>query len=172
MYGCTRWGLGCQSSISLIFGKAPSMPHESVFVAQPRYLQVPMKVPWFFRILFGTCLYVQILGQRCAHTWPKMCTYFAIYLHYLPEAVLLTFHISISSLRDEVYLLRASKYIFSEKRVFEPVAFGRIDNRQVNSMFYDYLVLYSDYRADIWYYLAHLYIQKIGILVIFLVNFC
>lgn len=38
-------------------------------------------------------------------------------------------------------------------------------------MFYDYLVLYSDYRADIWYYLAHLRTQKIGIWVILLVNF-
>lgn len=60
---------------------------------------------------------VQILGQRCAHTLPFICTYLLV-------AVLLTFHISISSLRDEVYLLRASKYIFSEKHVFEPVAFG------------------------------------------------
>ena len=39
----------------------------------------------------------------------------------------------------------------------------------LNGMFY--LVLYSDYQADIWYYLAHLHTQKIGILVIFLVNF-
>ena len=92
-----------------------------------------------------------------------MCT-------YLPVAVLMTFHLSISSIAGEVYLLRASKYIFSEKRVFECAAFG-LDNRRVNGMFYDYLVLYSDYRADIWYYLAHLHTQKIGILVIFLVNF-
>ena len=49
--------------------------------------------------------------------------------------------------------------------------FRAIDNHRVNGMLYDYLVLYSDYRADIWYYLAHLYIQKIGILIVFLVNF-
>ena len=99
-----------------------------------------------------------------------MCTYFAIYLHIPARGILLTFHISISSIADEVYLLLASKYIFSEIRVFECAAFG-LDNRRVNGMFYDYLVLYSDYRADIWYYLAHLHTQKIGILVIFLVNF-
>ena len=104
-----------------------------------------------------------------------MCRYLAKDVHILCHLsvhtchVLLTCHI-ISSLRDEVYLLQASKYIFSEKRVFECAAFG-LDNRRVNGMFYDYLVLYSDYRADIWYYLAHLHTQKIGILVIFLVNF-
>lgn len=81
-------------------------------------------------------------------------------------------------LRDEVYLLLPMKYIFSGqvsissmKNVFLSLCFRTIDNRRVNGMFYDYLVLYSDYRADIWYYLAHLYIQKIGILIIFLVNF-
>lgn len=83
-----------------------------------------------------------------------MCTYFAIYL-YIPAH-------GITNLPYQ--------YIFSEKRVFECAAFG-LDNRRVNGMFYDYLVLYSDYRADIWYYLAHLHTQKIGILVIFLVNF-
>ena len=85
-------------------------------------------------------------------------------------AVLLTFHICISSIAEEVYLLRASKYIFSEKRVFE-CGFRAIDNRRVNGMFYVYLVLYCDYRADIWYYLAHLLVQKIGILINSLVNF-
>ena len=83
-----------------------------------------------------------------------MCTYFAIYL-YMPAHGITNF---------------PYQYIFSEKRVFECAAFG-LDNRRVNGMFYDYLVLYSDYRADIWYYLAHLHTQKIGILVIFLVNF-
>ena len=84
-----------------------------------------------------------------------MCTYFAIYL-YIPAHGITNFPYqyifsagwSISSITDEVYLLRASKYIFSEKRVFECAAFG-LDNRRVNGMFYDYLVLYSDYRADI-----------------------
>lgn len=112
-----------------------------------------------------------------------MCRYLAKDVHILCHLsvhtchVLLTCHISISSLRDEVYLLLPMKYIFSgqvsissEKRVFECAAFG-LDNRRVNGMFYDYLVLYSDYRADIWYYLAHLHTQKIGILAIFLVNF-
>lgn len=65
-------------SISLIFGNSPSMHHESVLVGQPRYLQVPIKVPWFFRVLFGTCQYVQILGCRCAYTLPFMCTYFVM----------------------------------------------------------------------------------------------
>ena len=38
------------------------MARDSVFVDQPSYLQVPMKVPCFFRVLFGMCLYVQKLG--------------------------------------------------------------------------------------------------------------
>lgn len=46
---------------------------------------------------------------------PFICTYLFV-------TVLLTFHSSMSSLLDEVYLLRASKYIFYEKRVFEPLA--------------------------------------------------
>ena len=46
------------------------------------YLQVPMKVPCFFRVLFGMCLYVQKLGvdvhilcHSCAHTlwWYNKC---------------------------------------------------------------------------------------------------
>ena len=40
------------------------------------------------------------------------------------------------------------------------VDFRAIYISRVNGMFYDYLVLYSDYRADIWYYLAHLHTQK------------
>ena len=112
-----------------------------------------------------------------------MCRYLAKDVHILCHLSVHTSHItnlpyqyifsaglSISSITDEVYLFRASKYIFSEKRVFECAAFG-LDNRRVNGMFYEYLVLYSDYRADIWFYLAHLHTQKIGILVIFLVNF-
>ena len=43
-----------------------------------RTFQVPIKVPWFFRVLFGTCQYVQILGCRCAYTLPFMCTYFVM----------------------------------------------------------------------------------------------
>ena len=94
-----------------------------------------------------------------------MCRYLVKDVHILCHLsvhtchVLLTCHISISSLRDEVYLLLPMKYIFSEKRVFECAAFG-LDNRRVNGMFYDYLVLYSDYRAYIWCYLAHLHTQK------------
>lgn len=36
---------------------------------------------------------------------------------------------------------------------------------------YDYVVPYVVYQAHIWCYLVHLYVQKIGILTIFLVNF-
>ena len=113
-----------------------------------------------------------------------MCRYLAKDVHILCHLsvhtchVLLTCHISISSLRDEVYLLLPMKYIFSGqvsisslKNMFLARGFRAIDNHRVNGMLYDYLVLYSDYRADIWYYLAHLYIQKIGILIVFLVNF-
>ena len=81
------------------------MPHESVFVDQARYLQMPMNVSSFG----GDYLerqYVHINDKVCAHTLPFMCT-------YLPMAVLQTVHISISSLRDEVYLLLPMKYIFS-----------------------------------------------------------
>lgn len=56
------------------------MPHESVFVDLLRYLHVPMKVPLSFRVLFGTCLHVQILGLRCAHALPFMCIYFMMAL--------------------------------------------------------------------------------------------
>ena len=49
-----------------------------------------------------------------------MCT-------YLPVAVLMTFHLSISSIAGKVYLLRASKYISSEKRDFECAAFGQTE---------------------------------------------
>ena len=58
---------------------------------------------------------VHILCHLSVHTCPWL-----YYFTYMLVTVLLTFHISISSLRDEVYLLWASKYIFSEKRVFEP----------------------------------------------------
>lgn len=66
---------------------------------------------------------MQILDQRCAHTLPFICTYLFV-------TVLLTFHSSMSSLLDEVYLLLPMKYIFSgqvsissmKNVFFEPLA--------------------------------------------------
>ena len=65
-------------SISLILGsrlqhlmKASSLANQGVFKSPWRYL-------CFFRLLGDTCLYVQKLGRRCAHTLPFMCTYFVM----------------------------------------------------------------------------------------------